>query len=70
MRFNCEKCGACCMAVKCSLLTKDNLCSIYENRPEICRVDRMFELTHKEREIPDKKTYYEISKECCKKLRR
>lgn len=40
--FHCEKCGCCCKAMKCDLL-KDNLCSIYADRPIICRVDKMAE---------------------------
>lgn len=44
-KFNCEKCGACCRFVGCPLITEDNLCPIYENRPDICRVKDNFELT-------------------------
>ena len=49
--WECKKCGACCRCEgvkialpdywdgkKCKHLTNDNLCSIYENRPESCRV--------------------------------
>lgn len=45
----CQKCGSCCRFVfdtflddgtgKCIHL-KDNLCLIYDSRPQICRVDR------------------------------
>jgi Fe-S-cluster containining protein len=46
--MNCTKCGACCVApdiaalgkplgVRCPHLTDDNLCAVYENRPQICR---------------------------------
>ena len=54
LRFNCEKCGACCKTVKCKMLTQDNLCAIYDIRPEICKVKKDFEL----------------SKKCCGILRR
>ncbi len=48
MSFECTKCGACCVApdisslgkplgVRCPHLTEDNLCAVYENRPQICR---------------------------------
>lgn len=37
MDWTCSKCGACCRAIKCPFL-KDNLCTIYETRPPICRV--------------------------------
>lgn len=52
----CTQCGQCCKHVGlikgfpytngvgvCSKLTKDNKCSIYDNRPLICRVDNMYE---------------------------
>ncbi len=46
--MECSKCGACCVApdisslgkalgVRCPHLKDDNLCAIYENRPQICR---------------------------------
>lgn len=48
LHHECTKCGACCVApdisalgkavgVRCPHLTADNLCAIYENRPQICR---------------------------------
>ncbi len=50
--FPCSKCGACCKLAParvpgwparpdgaCAYLTPDNLCSIYETRPLVCRVD-------------------------------
>jgi len=47
-KIECIKCGTCCIAadistlnkplgVKCQYLTNDNLCSIYEERPKVCR---------------------------------
>jgi Fe-S-cluster containining protein len=44
----CSKCGACCVApdiaaldkplgVRCAHLTADNLCAVYQDRPDICR---------------------------------
>ena len=51
--FPCTKCGACCLDVRglglplgsdgrrCSNLTSGLTCAVYEDRPEICRVDRM-----------------------------
>ena len=39
-KWKCIKgCGACCKMIGCKLLTKDNLCPIYETRPEICRAE-------------------------------
>ena len=55
MSFLCSQCGACCRNVAhldlpsdkdggCLNLDKEtNKCSIYENRPDICRVDKMYE---------------------------
>ena len=48
MKIECTLCGACCVApdiaaldkplgVACQHLGMDNLCAIYETRPEICR---------------------------------
>ena len=46
--MDCTRCGACCVApdiaalgkplgVRCPHLGEDNLCAIYEDRPDICR---------------------------------
>lgn len=57
MPFKCDCCGLCCRSLKkvpvlrnfdrgdgvCIYLQKDNLCSIYNHRPEICNVDLMYE---------------------------
>jgi len=37
LMWECSKCGNCCRIILCKYL-KDNLCTIYETRPEICRV--------------------------------
>ena len=48
MSVECTKCGACCVApdisslgkplgVRCPHLTAENLCAVYEDRPQICR---------------------------------
>ncbi len=57
LNFPCYKCGACCRQVNkanvehnldrgdgiCRYFNeKTNLCDIYENRPDICRVDFMY----------------------------
>lgn len=52
LKFNCDKCGLCCKSLAGNPIYKDldrgdgtckflidNLCSIYENRPLLCRVD-------------------------------
>jgi len=30
----------------CEMLGKDNTCKVYENRPDICRIDKMYEKEH------------------------
>ena len=56
--FPCTQCGCCCKQVfrseltayldrgdgSCKYLADDNTCSIYEDRPDICRVDRQYKL--------------------------
>lgn len=33
----CKQCGKCCKITGCNYLSEDNLCKIYENRPEVCK---------------------------------
>lgn len=33
----CKKCGKCCKITGCNYIGEDNLCKIYENRPEVCK---------------------------------
>lgn len=58
MIFPCKKCGLCCKHLelipqladydlgngRCVHLLDNNLCAIYENRPEICSVSKMYDL--------------------------
>lgn len=59
--FHCEQCGGCCRHLNKSPIYADldrgdgvcrylsgNLCSIYENRPIICRVDDCYDLYFKD----------------------
>ncbi|MDD6925077.1 MAG: YkgJ family cysteine cluster protein [Campylobacter sp.] len=56
MSFFCSQCGECCKNIRhipelagysdengCCKYLKNNRCSVYENRPEVCRVDLMYE---------------------------
>lgn len=57
MIFPCEKCGLCCRHLefipqlqnfnsgdgRCVHLLDNNLCAIYERRPDICNVSKMYE---------------------------
>ena len=79
MSFSCTKCGECCRHINnisqlaafdigngvCRFL-KNNLCSIYDSRPEICRVDYMYDkyfCVSMSRE-----EYYALNMKACKKL--
>lgn len=53
--MECTQCGACCVApdiaaldkplgLRCPHLTAENLCSVYDRRPQICRDYRADEL--------------------------
>lgn len=77
--FPCEKCGACCRNIKKSELyaslnrgdgvcryLKDNLCSIYEIRPLLCRIDESYERFFKEKYTREE--YYRLNLEICHKL--
>lgn len=55
MKHECTQCGACCVApdiaaldkplgMRCPHLTADNLCAVYDRRPEICRAYEADEL--------------------------
>jgi|TARA_R100000781_G_C4056942_1_gene119688 Fe-S-cluster containining protein len=56
MKFLCSGCGACCNHVgtlqkelpvdengRCLNLDENNQCKIYDTRPDVCRVNKMFE---------------------------
>ncbi len=78
MNFLCSSCGACCRLAgllngakhglpiskdgSC-LHLKDNKCSIYENRPDICRVSKM---TGNKNNVSRKEYYIEATKNCHK----
>lgn len=74
--FPCTKCTACCRRVglafpdwgylradgrTCSFLSKDGLCSIYDTRPAICRIDDMIENLG----LKPKEKYYQITADIC-----
>lgn len=80
MPFPCAKCGACCRNIDkipqlkafdtgngtCRYLV-NNLCSIYENRPEICSVDLMYENYFKNQMTLDE--FYKLNEQGCKKVK-
>ncbi len=76
MMFECSKCGLCCRMVNKSEIyaeldrgdgvcryLKDNLCSIYESRPLICRVDESYDAFFKD--IYTRKEFYEMNYKAC-----
>ena len=73
-KFPCDQCGECCRHVDDSVPNRGgvcvyldgNRCSIYESRPDVCNVDRMYEdvcgmMTWDE--------WVEINVNACKKLK-
>ena len=77
MNFLCSQCGACCKiagAIKlmpdrgdgaCVHLLDNNLCAIYDIRPEVCSVDKMF-AKHKKlnKQLTLKQHYINTTKAC------
>ena len=79
--FPCNHCGACCRnlgnsplyaqldrgdGICCHLNTSNNLCGIYETRPEICRVADMFSAFEGHLTWPE---YVDLNQRCCDALR-
>lgn len=78
--FLCTKCGLCCRNIDkipelkeydvgdgvCVHLTEGNLCDIYDTRPDICNVERMFEIKYKD--IISREEYEHLNEEGCKLL--
>lgn len=78
--FECDQCGACCRHLELSELYEDldrgdgtcrylsgNLCSIYENRPLLCRIDECYQKFF--REVMSIDTYYQLNHQACQMLR-
>lgn len=78
--FHCDKCGACCRNLSYSPLYKEldrgdgickylngNLCSIYDKRPLVCRVDDSYNVLFKDKLSLEE--YYQLNYEACIKLK-
>ena len=79
--FPCSQCGLCCRHLDripqmasldrgdgvCVHL-RDNLCGIYETRPELCRVDEMYEKYFCRQY--SREEYYRINQLVCEQLQR
>lgn len=79
--FLCDCCGECCRHVNLSPVyykldrgdgvcrhLHGNLCSIYETRPLLCRVDESYEMFFKKE--MKREDYYNLNKAMCKKLKK
>lgn len=80
MNFQCDKCGICCRLLKyvpqlaafdrgdgVCIHLKDNLCSIYESRPDICNVEKMYDFF--KAQISEEE-YCQLMTESCKALKK
>ena len=79
MEFNCSQCGACCRIAgelgfmpsredgACIHLGEDNLCTIYDERPDICNVEKMY---YKRKLGITKKEYFKMQNEACNLLQK
>lgn len=78
--FKCDKCGLCCKSLSNSPLydslnrgdgvckfLNGNLCSIYENRPLLCRVDEAYEAYFKS--VMPLNDYYSMNYKVCNHLK-
>ncbi|MBQ3825062.1 MAG: hypothetical protein II811_02880 [Spirochaetaceae bacterium] len=78
--FECDKCGLCCAHIGESELyrdldrgdgvckyLKDKLCSIYEKRPLLCRVDESFEEFFSK--TMTREDFYELNYQGCRALK-
>ena len=79
--YSCEHCGCCCRNLDksdiyapldrgdgvCKFL-KVNDCSIYENRPLLCRIDESYDRFFSE--TMSREDFYDINKQACKQLQK
>lgn len=49
------------------IFLKDSLCTIYDERPLICNVARVYEVAFKD--VMSEEAFYEMTEEACRKLR-
>lgn len=82
MKFECDRCGACCRNIRrsnlstgldrgdgvCKHLREDNLCAIYNQRPIFCNVDAYYE-----KYLSDKinrEEFYKMNYAACENLKK
>ena len=51
---------------KCEMLDKNNKCKVYNNRPDLCNVEKMFKL---QTTLVNKKVWFNVNKRGCKLLK-
>lgn len=79
--FPCDKCGECCKNLDKSPLYADldigngtcrylvdNLCSIYDNRPLLCRIDECYDLFFKDKMTLSE--FYKVNQDFCIKIKK
>lgn len=79
--FNCSKCGQCCRNLRlnklydslddgtgCCKYLKGNECSIYDERPLLCNVDKCYELYFSD--VMTVEEYYKINFQACEMLKK
>ena len=79
MDFKCDKCGICCKMLTgipqlaafdrgdgVCIHLKNNLCSIYESRPDICNVEKMYVFF---KEQMSEEEYLQLMSDSCKVLK-
>jgi len=77
--FECQKCGNCCRHLKNHELYSDldrgdgvckylegNLCSIYDKRSDLCRIDDCYEKYFSD--LYTKDEYYKLNYEACRTM--
>lgn len=81
LKFQCSQCGACCRRAgksgfmpdrgdgACIHLTQYNTCSIYETRPDLCNMEKLWKQRNRELDLElrgiSKKDYFIENSEAC-----
>ena len=81
MMFPCDQCGECCRNLQMSELYKEldrgdgvckfldgNLCSIYQTRPLLCRIDESYDRFFKD--SMTREEFYRANLQICSELKR
>lgn len=79
--FPCDRCGECCRNLQLSALYRDldrgdgvcryldgNLCSIYQTRPLLCRIDESYDCFFKD--YMTREEFYRANLQVCSELKR